>query len=470
MFALILGFLLFCLEIVAILFLIRAIRTARTPQGSVGWAIFLIFAPILAVPAYVFLGNWRYTGYVVARRQSKVVIEGIRRQGARYHARDVAQTPAGRSFEAIAGLPVVVGNSMSLLTTAEDTFKEIFRAIDAAKSYVLVQFYIIRDDTLGRQLQAAMAAAAARNVTVRLLYDAVGCKDLPKAYLEILRQAGVAAIDVNRLFGPRTRFQINFRNHRKTVVVDGHVGFIGGYNVGDEYAGKDPRFGNWRDTHCRLTGPMVSQLQLVFAEDWYGATEEPLIDQLDWHTTIQRPGMNGLIMATGPADKIDSGALYFCAAIHAAQTRLWIASPYLVVESDILSALKVAAMRGVKVRLLLPKKRDHWSTWLAAFAYFDELRDAGIQIWRYTDGFMHQKVVLVDDRIATVGTTNLDNRSCRLNFEATAVFFDHDAARAVSDMLQQDFARAELLTTRLADEPVHIRYGASIARLFAPLL
>lgn len=470
MFTLIIGSALFVLQVVAVFFLIHAIRNARTPQGAVGWAVFLFFVPVLAVPAYLFLGSWRYSGYVVARRQSKIVIEGIRRQASIHRARDVAHSPAGRSFEAIGGLPVTRGNTMSLLTTAETTFEEIFGAMEAAQRYILVQFYIIRDDTLGRRLEEAMIGAAQRGITVRLLYDAIGSNGLSARYLGRLRDAGIMVADVNRLFGPRSRLQINFRNHRKTVVVDGRIGFVGGFNVGDEYADPTSRYGTWRDTHCRLTGPMVTQLQLVFAEDWYGATTEPLTDALNWHSDIDEQGMDGLIMATGPADPIDSGALYFCAAIHEARTRLWIASPYLVVENDILSALKLAAMRGVEVRLLVPKIRDHWSTWLAAFAYFDELRDAGIQIWRYEGGFMHQKVVLIDDRIASVGTTNLDNRSCRLNFEATAVLFDSRAAEAVHEMLHQDFARSELLQTRLPDQPLPIRYGATIAKLFAPLL
>lgn len=470
MFAVIIGIAVVLLEITALLFLIRAIRTARTAQGAVGWAIFLIFMPILAVPAYVFFGSWRYHGYIVARRHSKRVIEGLREQAVVHRARDVADMPEGRAFEAIAGLPATRGNDMTLLPTAHEAFGAMFEAIAAAEHYALVQFYIIRDDALGRRLHAAMIAAASRGVTVRLLYDAVGSKGLPADFLNGLREAGVAVNDTNRLFGPKTRLQINFRNHRKTVVVDGTVGFTGGFNVGDEYAGKDPRFGNWRDTHCRLTGPMVTHLQLVFAEDWYGATEETLIDALNWRPGLTEPGMDGLIMATGPADEMDTGALYFCAAINAARGRLWIASPYLVVENDILSALKLAALRGVEVRLLVPKQRDHWSTWLAAFAYFDELREAGVEIWRYADGFMHQKVVLVDDRIASVGTTNLDNRSCRLNFEATAMLFDEDAATAVRKMLEADFRRSERLETPLPDQPFHIRYGAAVAKLFAPLL
>ncbi|MGR3662178.1 MAG: cardiolipin synthase [Paracoccaceae bacterium] len=315
-----------------------------------------------------------------------------------------------------------------------------------------------------------MIACAKRGITVRLLFDSVGSAKLPDAYLDELREAGVLVMDAHALRGPKTRFQLNFRNHRKTVIVDGTVGFLGGFNVGDEYMGRDPKFGDWRDTHCRLVGPVVSQLQLIFGEDWYWAEEINLLDELNWTPSLAPENMEAIIMATGPADEMETGNLYFCACIAAAKERVWIASPYFVPDGDIMTALKLAALRNVDVRILVPDIIDHKIPWLAAFAYFDELMSVGVKIMRYTPGFMHQKVVLVDETIASVGTTNLDNRSCRLNFEATAIFFDKTAACNVADMLENDFANAYQLITRLNDQPASKRYGAPIARLFAPLL
>ena len=179
---------------------------------------------------------------------------------------------------------------------------------------------------------------------------------------------------------------------------------------------------------------------------------------------------NGVIVATGPADPHEYGALFFCTAIHAARKRLWIATPYMVPENDVLAALKLAALRGVEVRLLVPDKVDHWLPWLAAMAYFDELRAVGVEIWRYNKGFMHQKVVLIDDQIAAVGTANLDNRSFRLNFESMAVLFDRAFAGEVTQMLEADFKDAFLLEQSLGARPLWIRICAPIARLFSPLL
>jgi len=457
------------LEAIAIYFAWRAISSARTPQGAVGWVIFLVTAPYVAVPLYLFLGHHKFSGYIIGRRASERVIEGVRTHAADF--RPSQPLPAEhRLFESIGGLPAVRGNNMELLVDGKATFDAIFAAIDSAKDYVLVQSYIVNDDGVGGQLRDHMISAAKRGVAVRFMADAVGSAKLPEAYYRDLRGAGVRCVDPKTSRGPKNRFQLNLRNHRKTVVVDGTTGFTGGLNFGDEYLGLNPKYGDWRDTHARLTGPIVAQLQLIFSEDWHWGTEEILIDGLNWAPGVVEADMTALIMATGPADDLESGALYFIACIAAARERVWIATPYFVPDIDVLSALKLAALRGVDVRILVPDVVDHTVPWLAAFAYFDEVRDAGVSIWRYTEGFMHQKVVLVDDSIAAVGTTNMDNRSFRLNFEAMAMYFDRSAAQSVEDMFQADLARAYKLTLRLAEQPRRIRIGAPISRLFSPVL
>ena len=457
------------LEAIAIWFSWRAISSARTSQGAVGWVIFLIAAPYAGVPLYLVLGHHKFKNYLVARRDSEDIIEGVK------SFKD-ANAPAAKpsfpveAFEKISELPAVRGNSMALLVDGKATFDAIFAAIDAAETYVLVQFYIIHDDNLGQALSEHLIAAAKRGVTVRVMFDAVGSTKLPHSYHQRLREAGVQAVDPKETRGPKNRFQINLRNHRKTVVIDGKTGFTGGFNVGDEYMGKNPKFGDWRDTHVELQGPVVSQLQLVFAEDWHWATSEVLIDVLNWEAPHAPEDMTAMIVPTGPGDEMETGALFFFSAISAATRRVWIASPYFVPDTDVLTALKHAALRGLDVRILVPEVIDHKIPWLAAFAYFDEVRAAGVQVWRYQPGFMHQKVVLVDDDFAAIGTTNLDNRSFRLNFEAMAAFFDPRPAAATASMLERDFERALLLGKNLDEQPWGIRVGAPIARLFAPVL
>lgn len=448
----------------------RAAVTARTPQGAAGWAIFFLLAPHIALIAFMFLGHHRLRGYVTARRASQQIMEELRKFAAE-NAPRAGSTPINmRPFEKTADLLACGGNNMEVLIDGAATFDAIFRAIDCAESYILIQSYIIHDDQLGRDLQKHLIAASKRGVRVRLMMDGVGSRTLPDSYVAALRQANVQVLDPKSQRGPKYRFQINFRNHRKTVIVDGNVGFTGGLNVGDEYMGRDPKFGHWRDTHLRMTGPIVSQLQLIFAEDWHWATDENLLEDVTWQTAHAEQDRTGLIVATGPADEEETGSLMFFSAITAAKTRFWISSPYFVPDLDILSALKHAAMRGVDVRILVPDDFDHRIPWLAAFAYFDEVRAAGVRVFRYTDGFVHQKVFLTDDVLAAIGTANLDNRSFRLNFETMALMFDSDAAAIVEKMLRKDFENAFELTRTLADQPAYIRFGAPLARLFAPIL
>lgn len=446
----------------------RAVQSARTPQGAVAWVIFLLAAAYVAVPLYLFLGHHRYRGYVISRKQSARVVEGVHRLAAPLRPQaPLTVDPA--PFERLAEMPAVRGNALRPLIDGQATFDAIFAGIDSASQYVLVQYFIVHDDRIGQALRDRLIAAAARGVTVRFMADPLGSKSLGGAYLDSLRRAGVV-VAAPRWRRPRQRFELNFRNHRKTVVIDGRLGFTGGLNVGDEYMGRDPSFGHWRDTHLELRGPVVAQLQLSFVEDWHWSMGEDLLDRLVWQLAPEPEDMTALVVPTGPGDSAETGALFFFAAIAAARDRVWIASPYCVPDTDVLTALKHAAMAGREVRLLVPDMIDHYLPWLAAFAFFDELRQAGVQIWRYRDGFMHQKVVLVDDACAAIGTSNLDNRSFRLNFETMVIGFDPHFAGAVAAFLERDFARAVQMDLALSQQPARLRLGAPVARLFAPLL
>lgn len=461
------------LQLGAIWAAFRAIREARTPQGAVGWVVFLLAAPYVALPVFLFLGRRRLNGYRSRRQAIKPAIAGLPAVPPpppwRAAGRPEQDLRLVRSFEALAGMPASSGNSAELLTDGGATFAAIFAAVEAARDSVLVQSYILRDDATGRALQHILATKAREGCRVRVLYDGIGSHALPRRFLRELRAAGAEIEDFHSIRKARSRFQINFRNHRKIVLVDGRVGFLGGYNFGDEYAGRDRKTGPWRDTHLRITGPMAAQLQAIFAEDWFWATESPL--DLPWPAPAEAGPLDGLILAPGPADRLETGSLYFCNAIGLARERVWIASPYFVPDTDVLTALTLAAQRGVDVRILMAGRADHLVVWLAAFAYFDRMLDAGVKVYRYGEGFMHQKVLVVDDSLASVGTLNLDNRSCRLNFEVTALLFDAGFAREVAAMLEADFARAELVRSRLDDiRSPFTRHGARIARLLAPLL
>ncbi len=458
----------------------HALTSARTPQGAAAWVVFLLAAPWFAVPAYAVFGQRKLSDYRAARRRSRELIRGemmpahgtvpgpSRPASLERHL----DARALRALEGIGGMPFEPGNRLRLLIDGEATFDAICAAIDAARHYVCLQFYIIRDDDTGRRVAAHLTAAAQRGVAVRVIYDGVGSHALSRDWPERLRAAGVKVLNPDRTRGPTSRLQINFRNHRKTVIVDGMRAFVGGHNIGDEYLGRDPRFGHWRDTHLEIAGPVVAQIQTVFAEDWHWACGERLDAALIWDRKVAPGGQVAALVPTGPGDPHDSGSLMFLAAITAAIDRVWLASAYFVPDEEVLAALIAAGLAGKDVRLLLPETIDHYLPWLAAHDYFDEVRAAGVQVYRYRReaGFMHQKVVLIDDDIAAVGTANLDNRSFRLNFESMVFAADPGFAAEVERMLIADMARAERLETPFAAQPLVIRVGAVMARLLAPVL
>ena len=447
----------------------RAVASARTPQGAVAWVVFLLAAPWFALPAYLVFGRHKLRHYEHARRTSRLLSRGSV-AASRGRAPSEREMAIRRPFETLAQMPVVDGNSARLLLDGEETFAAIFAAIDAAEKYVCVQFYTIADDNLGRALSDRLVAAARRGVAVRMIYDGVGTHPLAASYRRQLSEGGVTVLDPRIVRGPTRRFELNFRNHRKTVVVDGETGFVGGHNVTDLYMGKGAPGGHWRDTHLMLRGPVVAQLQTVFLEDWHWASDESLSDALDWTPEPQPENLPALILPTGPGDNVDSGAMFFFSAISAARRRIWIATPYFVPDDAVLSALKAAAMRGCDVRLLVPAAPDHYLTWFAAFAYFDEVVDVGVSVLRYGPGFLHQKVVLVDDHMAAVGTANLDNRSFRLNFETMALVFDARFAAEVERMLETDSESCTREGVSLRDQKWLVRVAAPFARLMAPIL
>lgn len=454
---------------------IHAVMSTRTSQGAIAWAVSLNTFPYLAVPAYWVFGRSKFQGYVVARRGTDRRTLAIEKAAldtvAPYRVPEDDTAETVRAAEQLAGMPVLGANRVELLIDGDATFRSIFEGIDRAKEYILVQFYIVRDDGLGRALQERLIAKARQGVRVYFMYDEIGSHQLSRSYTQELRDAGVEVSDFNSRKGSRNRFQLNFRNHRKIVVVDGRLAWIGGHNVGDEYLGKDPKLGRWRDTHVLIEGPAVLKAQVSFSEDWFWATET--IPALDW--TFERAADESearvLIIPTGPADEIETASLMFVHAINTALKRIWIASPYFVPDQAVIVALQLASLRGVDVRILIPDKSDNILVYLAAYAYFDDAGRTGAKFYRYEDGFLHGKSMLIDDDVSVIGTANFDNRSFRLNFEVTAVVSDPVLAAEVEDMFEEDFRRSRLMEEGEYDrKPWWFRLGVRTAKLTSPIL
>ena len=454
---------------------VKAVMETRTSQGAIAWVIFLISFPYISLPIYWILGRSRFQGYLSVKHAGEKKIQekldDLIESLTDFRVPDHMMTEADAVAEKLAHLPYLRGNAVELLIDGDATFGSILSGIDDARSYILFQFYIVRDDEIGRQIKSQLIAKAEEGVKVYFLYDEIGSHHLSASYIHDLRQSGVRVHEFHTQKGWNNHFQVNFRNHRKIVVIDGQSAWIGGHNVGDEYLGRDPKFGHWRDTHVKLTGPVALAAQISFIEDWYWAAELS-IPEITWiPVPAKKQDREVLIVPSGPADELETAGLMFHHAIISARKRIWIASPYFVPDDTILSALQLAGLRGVDVRILIPDKPDHLLVYLAAYTYFEDAAKTGVRFFRYTDGFLHQKVMLIDDDVSTVGTANFDNRSFRLNFEVTSIVKDRAFALEIEKMLLDDFSHSkEMSRDDIDSRSFWFRLAARLARLTSPIL
>jgi cardiolipin synthase len=468
------AFLVTAFYVAGVLSAIHAAMTARTAQGAVAWSVSLVSFPFIAVPAYLVLGRNKFDGMAEAfNERHDEIDEFLVEFNDRLDPWVIPAEDAPSWHEAIrrlSGFELTRNNRVELLINGEATFDSILAGVAEAQDYVLFQFYMFHDDGLGRQVKAALIERARAGVRVYVLYDEIGSGGLPGSYVEDLRQAGVEVSSFKPTQGWRNRFQLNFRNHRKMVVVDGKVAWVGGHNVGDEYMGRDPEFSPWRDTHVRIEGPAALQLQITILSDWYWATRE-LLD-VNWTPNAVEDGeQDVMILPTGPVGQFETASLFFVSALSGAKSRIWLSAAYFVPDDAVMKALELAALRGVDVRIITTGKPDSWPVFLAAFHYIHRLRGLGIKFYAYTPGFMHQKVMLVDDHVAAVGTHNFDNRSFRLNFEVTSIIVDESFADEMEAMFERDFQHAEEIDPDDWDErSVFWRAAVQLSRLAAPVL
>ncbi|MGD8953272.1 MAG: cardiolipin synthase [Desulfobacterales bacterium] len=461
-------------EIIGILAAFHAVMNTKTSQGAIAWGISLVTFPWLALPLYAVFGRSKFHGYVLLRhvKEEKIhhiidqcSIDATEKQIVQQH-----NSKIGAALTRLADLPITRFNRSRLLIDGKETFQSIFNSIDAANEYILIEFFIIKDDRLGRELKNRLIHKAQGKVRVYFLYDEIGSHKLPQSYIREMEREGIVTSAFQTTQGRTNRFQLNFRNHRKIVVVDGLCAFVGGHNVGDEYVSGHPKLGSWRDTHVKVEGPVVQAIQYCFLEDWYWATSE--VPDLDWQFQKAQGGAeNTLLIPSGPADDLETCGLMFTLAINSALERIWIASPYFVPDQQIIGALKLAALRGVDVRILLPDKPDHRTVYLASYSFYPNTLPVGIKLYRYKPGFLHQKVFLVDSACAAVGTANLDNRSFRLNFELTLLNFNQTFINDVEAMLKQDFSESRLVTLEdYTRRGFLFKAAVRLASLLSPIL
>lgn len=367
--------------------------------------------------------------------------------------------------------PFTFNNKVKVLSNGQKTYHEMFKAIRNAKDYIHVEFFIIKDDHIGNRFRKLLINKAQQGVKVRLIYDSVGCWKLSKKYINTLRQANVEVYPFAPVIFPLLSRDLNYRNHRKIVVVDGTIGFVGGLNIGDEYLGKNDYLGFWRDTHIKVVGETVHSLQETFLKDWYKVSEEELDDQ-KYFPPIKNINGDTLmqIVSSGPNSNWQCIMKAYFTMIAKANEKIWITTPYLVPEESLRTGLIVAALSGVDVRIIIPNKPDHYFVYWASRDNIEELLEAGVKIYTYEKGFVHSKIVMVDSIAASVGTANFDYRSLEINYETNAFIYDQKVIRKLENDFKLDLKDSKRI--KLKDHKnrgIKEKFLESLGRLVSPL-
>jgi cardiolipin synthase len=464
----------------------RILLERRESGATLAWVLAIIFFPYIGALLFWAIGSRR----IRFRRKRRARAEAAVAPGLAASTRCVvpfetaarvaevnALAEPARSLAHLAdrlGKPASSGNAVELLVDAEATYASIDAAIRAAKNHVHVEYYIWRDDEAGRALRDSLVQAARSGIEVRVLVDDVGARSANTRFWKPLLLAGgrvARFLPVNLL---ARRLVLNNRNHRKIVVVDGTTAFTGGINVGDEYLGRDPRVGPWRDTHLRVEGPAALRLQEVFVEDWFHATGDDLTARKYFPDPAPRGELMVQVLASGPDDgRAHAIATIHFAALTLARERAWLTTPYFVPDRALTAALCTAALRGVDVRLLLPGKVDEPIILPAARSFYPELLENGVQIFEYDPASMlHAKTATVDGCWSTVGSANLDLRSFYLNFETNAVVYGSAFAKELERVFERDLGHARRVERSEfgRHRPWSQRTFEGLARLLSPLL
>ena len=372
----------------------------------------------------------------------------------------------------IGNSPISFATSTKVLTNGEETFYDILGALKKATHHIHLEYYIVRSDDLGHQIKDLLIEKAKQGVKVRFLYDAVGSWQLSKKFIHELSDAGIQMQAFGPVKLPFLNSKFNFRNHRKIIVIDGTVGFVGGLNIGDEYLGKVVSFGFWRDTHLMITGEAVRTLQLIFLQDWYYMTNDSLLTVEYLSPQLEENIHGGVqLISGGPDNELSVIKNIFFSMITSARKSVWIATPYFIPDEDIFSAIKIAALSGIDVRILVPQRPDKRIVFHASRSYFPELLEAGVKIYEYKKGFMHSKLIIVDDELASIGTSNMDMRSFHLNFEVNAFLYRTRSTQKLVDEYLKDLQESiQIESITFNKRHLGLRLLESTSRLLSPLL
>ncbi|SEO14629.1 cardiolipin synthase [Paenibacillus sp. OV219] len=452
----------------------------RHPAKTIAWLLILFALPIIGFVMYYFLAqeyrrrrSIRRRGVYMSDTLRKALLRCklIHRQSEMQGNRFAEQERLYHILQNISVSPITGCNETTVLVNGEATYEAMFAAIASARHHVHVESYTIRHDSVGQQLKELLLARARAGVEVRVIYDGIGSVELSDKYVEELRLAGV---EIQCFLPPRIAFfekRMNFRNHRKIIVVDGLVGFLGGINFGEEYVGGNPKLGFWRDTHLQLRGDAVYFLQEVFIYDWWYSSKKKLAGSayLPEHSCESLEQVQ--IVQSGPNMRDDAILEYIFAAVTAAKSRIYMTTPYFIPDASILMGLRTAALGGVDVRIIIPYVPDTKLVLMASLSYVEEMLAAGVRIYRYKGGFVHAKVIIIDELLASVGTANMDMRSLFSNFEINALLFDEMAIeRLEADFMNDLQSCTEVSLAEFRKRPLKQKVAEAAARMLSPLL
>lgn len=446
------------------------------------WILVLVFIPIVGFFIYLFLGRnlQQKNFYHLTSFEQKEIGSAVDQQLETIQEGGLLNAPLLLEHEELIHMNLrssnallSVDNDITIFNDGHEKFDALVKDIQAAEKEVNVQYYIIQPDALGRRVRDALIERAQAGVKVRLLYDEVGSKKTSSKFFDDLRSAG-GQVEV---FFPSLfkliNFRVNNRNHRKLVIIDGQIGYIGGFNVGDEYLGLDKKFGYWRDTHLRITGRAVNHIQGKFVLDWHQAGKKKPGEWGDYSFS-QEPeqGTSPVqVVSSGPDSETEHLKNMYIKLILTAKKSVFIQTPYFIPDASFMDACKIAILSGVDVRIMIPCKPDHPFVYWATWSYIGDLIGYGATVLLYENGFLHAKTMVIDEEVACVGTMNIDSRSFHLNFEVSAVVYDEKTAQQLQNMFLEDSElSSELTSERYAERSVYIKFKESISRLLSPVL
>lgn len=460
---------------------IRIIYDTRSTEKALAYALVAIFIPVIGPSIYFAFGiNYRkeklYSKKIVS---DKSAMERLREQVTleSEKAWDTKE-PAIQKHKKLAryllkdGLsPLSGGNGIKLLINGEGKFPEVLEALKNAKHHIHIEYYIFEDGDIADQIKSVLVQKAREGVGVRFIYDDFGSRSIRKEFVKELIYAGVQAFPFYKIHFILLANRVNYRNHRKMIIVDGCIGFTGGINVSDRYVNKPGQL-YWRDTHVKITGPGVYYMQYLFICDWNFCSGKHLKLEKDFFCTTPTPHGKATVQIASSGPDSDYPTLMFSMleTIGLAEKELLITTPYFIPGGNIVDALQVAAMSGVQVKLLVPDKSDSALINKASRSYYGELLEAGVEVYLYQKGFVHAKTVVSDGQLCIIGTANMDHRSFELNFEVNSMIYDIATAEELRDVFYQDIKDAKKINPNTwKRRPFYKQLPERVVRLLSPL-